>query len=86
MSSLSPHYSRSVHVVVTLKAFAAYKLNVEEYPDAFNPYDSLGEAYAEAGQLDLAIENYEKSVELNPENTNGVAVLERLRAERSRQE
>jgi CubicO group peptidase (beta-lactamase class C family) len=64
-------------------AITIFKLNVEEYPDAFNPYDSLGEAYAEAGQLDLAIENYEKSVELNPENTNGVAALERLRAQRT---
>jgi tetratricopeptide (TPR) repeat protein len=62
-------------------AIAIFKLNVEEYPDASNPYDSLGEAYAVAGQLELAIENYEKSVELNPENTNGIAALERLRAQ-----
>jgi CubicO group peptidase (beta-lactamase class C family) len=65
-------------------AILIFKLNVEEYPDASNPYDSLGEAYAEAGQLDLAIENYEKSVELNPENTNGIAALERLRAQVTR--
>jgi CubicO group peptidase (beta-lactamase class C family) len=64
-------------------AIAIFKLNVEEYPDAFNPYDSLGEAYAEAGQLEKAIEYYEKSVELNPENTNGIAALERLRAQRT---
>jgi cytochrome c-type biogenesis protein CcmH/NrfG len=63
------------------EAIAIFTLNVEEYPDAWNPYDSLGEAYVEAGELELAIVNYEKSVELNPENTNGIAALERLRAQ-----
>ena len=67
-------------------AIAIFKLNVEEYPDAWNPYDSLGEAYAVAGQLELAIENYEKSVKLNPENTNGTAALERLRMQRARRQ
>ncbi|UCC47352.1 MAG: class A beta-lactamase-related serine hydrolase [Gemmatimonadota bacterium] len=62
------------------EAIAIFLLNVEEYPDASNPYDSLGEAYAEAGELELAIANYEKSVELDPENTNGIAALQRLRA------
>jgi tetratricopeptide (TPR) repeat protein len=52
--------------------------------DAWNLYDSLDEAYAVAGDLEKAIENYEKSVELNPENTNGIAALERLRAQSTR--
>lgn len=65
-------------------AIAIFRLNIEEYPDAWNPYDSLGEAYAVAGQRELAIENYEKSVELNPENTNGIAALERLRTQSAR--
>jgi CubicO group peptidase (beta-lactamase class C family) len=68
------------------EAIAIFRLNVEEYPDAWNPYDSLGEAYAAAGQRALAIESYERSVELNPENTNGIAALERLRAQDSRRQ
>jgi CubicO group peptidase (beta-lactamase class C family) len=60
-------------------AIAVFELNVAEYPDASNPYDSLGEAYLTAGDTALAIVNYEKSVELNPDNTNGIAVLERIR-------
>jgi putative CocE/NonD family hydrolase len=48
-----------------------FKLNVEVYPNAFNPYDSMGEAYMADGQKELAIENYKKSVELNPDNENG---------------
>jgi D-alanyl-D-alanine-carboxypeptidase/D-alanyl-D-alanine-endopeptidase len=60
-------------------AIEIFKLNVEEYPDASNPYDSLGEAYMEAGELELAIENYERSLELDPDNTNAVRMLERIR-------
>ena len=63
------------------EAIEIFKLNVEVYPQASNAYDSLGEAYMTAGKKDLAIKNYEKSVELNPENTNGVAMLKKLKAE-----
>ena len=34
-----------------------------------------------AGELELAIEYYERSIELNPDNTNGKAMLERIRAQ-----
>jgi len=50
-------------------------------PESSNSYDSLGEAYLVAGKKDLAIENYKKSVELDPENTNGIEMLKRLRSE-----
>lgn len=60
-------------------AIAIFELNVAEYPDASNPYDSLGEAYLAAGDTALAIENYEMSVELDPGNAGGMAVLERIR-------
>ncbi len=62
-------------------AIAILKLNVEMFPDAFNTYDSLGEGYMVHGDLELAIENYERSVELNPDNTNGIRMLENLRKE-----
>lgn len=59
-----------------------FKLNVEEYPQNWNGYDSLGEAYVVAGQKELAIQNYEKSVELNPKNENGAAMLKRLKEQK----
>jgi CubicO group peptidase (beta-lactamase class C family) len=59
-------------------AIAIFELNVEEYPDFSNPYDSLGEAYMIAGDRGRAIENYEKSLELNPANDNARQMLERL--------
>ena len=61
------------------EALEAFKLNVEEYPKSWNAYDSLGEAYMGAGQTDLAIQNYEKSLELNPKNKGGAAMLEKLK-------
>ena len=62
-------------------AIQVFKLNVQEYPKHWNCYDSLGEAYMNAGQKELAIQNYQKSVELNPENTNGIEALKKLKGE-----
>ncbi|MFQ5750906.1 MAG: tetratricopeptide repeat protein [bacterium] len=60
------------------EAIAVFKLNVQDYPDSWNVYDSLGEAYMENGQKELAIKCYKKSLELNPDNTNGRRMLEKL--------
>jgi tetratricopeptide (TPR) repeat protein len=60
------------------EAIAVLKLNAEFYPDSFNVYDSLGEAYLASGDKALAIANYKKSVELNPKNANGVQMLKKL--------
>src|SRR5262249_28483057 len=62
------------------KAIAVFELNVREFPASFNTYDSLGEAYMTAGDKELAIKNYRKSIELNPKNTNGAEMLKRLEA------
>ncbi len=55
-----------------------FKLNVFAFPKSANAFDSLGEAYLEVGNRDLAIENYKKSLLLNPENKNAEEVLKRL--------
>jgi CubicO group peptidase (beta-lactamase class C family) len=60
-------------------AIEVFKQNVADYPQSSNVYDSLGEAYAINGDRDLAIKNYERSVELNPNNTGGIEALKRLR-------
>jgi putative CocE/NonD family hydrolase len=57
------------------EAIELLKLNVLAYPDAFNTYDSLAEAYMIHGDIDLAIANYERSVELNPDNLTGVRYI-----------
>jgi dienelactone hydrolase len=60
------------------EALEIFKLNVEMFPQAFNTYDSLGEAYAAAGDREQAVRNYKKSLELNPQNTNATEALKRL--------
>src|SRR5215211_5752066 len=60
------------------EAIEIFKLNVEAYPQAFNTYDSLAEAYMTINERELAIQNYKKSLELNANNTNAVEVLKRL--------
>lgn len=61
-------------------AIEVFKLNVKLFPDSWNVYDSLGEAYAAAGDTKLAIENYEKSLALNPASQTGKDALSKLRA------
>ncbi|UCG85791.1 MAG: serine hydrolase [Gemmatimonadota bacterium] len=78
LNSLGYHY---LNMGDTEASIAMFKLNVEAYPDAYNTYDSLGEAYLAAGDSVRAIENYVKSVELNPRNENGRTVLARLGVE-----
>ena len=60
---------------------AIMKVAVEEYPGDWNAYDSLAEFYARAGKKQLAIENYTKSVELNPRNRGGIEALTKLKGE-----
>ena len=59
-------------------AVEIFKLNVEAYPEAFNTYDSLGEGYMTLNEHELAVLNYKKSLELNPDNANAVQMLKKL--------
>jgi tetratricopeptide (TPR) repeat protein len=52
------------------EAIAAFKANVERYPNSPNVYDSLGEAYENTGRTDLARINYEKAYTLAKEQNN----------------
>jgi predicted alpha/beta superfamily hydrolase len=76
---LSKHYGCAVQVpegvlnglgyrLMELKkldeAIAVFQRNVELYPGSANVYDSLGEGYENAGQIDRAMQNVEKAVTL----------------------
>jgi len=54
------------------------ELGIEAYPEAFNLYDSYGEVLRNLGKTKEAIDNYQKSVRLNPENENGIRMLKEL--------
>jgi len=60
------------------EAIAIFKLNVDTYPNAANPYDSLAEAYMREGSTDRAIENYTLSLARNPGNANAYSMLAQL--------
>jgi CubicO group peptidase (beta-lactamase class C family) len=60
------------------ESLAVFALNAELYPQSFNVYDSLGDAYAEGGAKELAIKNYRRSLELNPQNRNAARMLKKL--------
>jgi len=61
------------------KAIEVFKLNTQLFPESFNTWDSLGEAYAAAGKKTEAIENYEKSLKLNPNSESGKTALAKLK-------
>ena len=65
----------------TKEAIEVFKINVAEFPDSWNTYDSLGEAYMMDQQKDEAIKYYEKSIEMNPNNDNGKEMLAKIRAQ-----
>ncbi|UCE19383.1 MAG: alpha/beta fold hydrolase [Gemmatimonadota bacterium] len=63
----------------TKEAIELFKLNVLAYPESANTYDSLGEAYMVDGDKELAIQNYNKSLELDPNNKNAIEKLKQLK-------
>ena len=64
------------------EAIAVFELNVEWEPETVNVYDSLGEAHMMAGNHELAILNFEKVLELDPENQRAKRILESLESGR----
>ena len=61
------------------KALEVFKLNVLLYSESSNVYDSYGEALMNANRDEEAIEMYEKSLELDPNNENGKKMIEKIK-------
>ncbi len=57
------------------EAAEIFKLNALSFPKSANTFDSYGEALMALGNKTEAIENYKKSIKLNPGNENGIKVL-----------
>ncbi|MFT5435547.1 MAG: CubicO group peptidase (beta-lactamase class C family) [Ulvibacter sp.] len=75
LNQLGYHYLGNEKVE---NALAIFKLNAETFPDSANAYDSYGEALLANGDKEKAIENYLKSVKINPGNDYGIKVLGEL--------
>jgi|GEM_PF-1105873 len=61
------------------KALALFEINTYLYPNSWNAFDSFGEANMSLGNNKEAIFNYEKSLELNPQNTYAIEALKKLK-------
>jgi len=46
------------------RSFYYFHLNMENYPNSFNVYDSMGDWYLAQGQKDMAIKSFEKALAL----------------------
>ena len=55
-----------------------FKVNAALYPESANVYDSLAEAYMKSGDTIQAINNYEKSLELDSGNQRAKRMINKL--------
>jgi len=60
-------------------ALAVFLQNTSDHPLSWNTWDSLGEMYMNIANKEKAIECYEKSLQLNPENSNAANLLKKLK-------
>ena len=61
------------------EAIEVFKLNVYQFPNSSNAYDSLAEAFMKNGDTGEAIRNYQRSLDLNPDNENAREMLDKLK-------
>jgi len=60
-------------------AVRIFQLNVEQNPNSSFAHTSLGDAYLASGKKDLAIQSYEKAIQLDPRNREADQKLKGLR-------
>jgi tetratricopeptide (TPR) repeat protein len=64
----------------TKDAIEIFRLNTEAFPQEYNTWDSLAEAYLADGQKELAITYYRKVLELRPGDENATRMLKQIGA------
>ena len=60
------------------KAIKVFELNTQLYPESYNTWDSLAEAYMVKGEKETAIKYYKKSLDLNAKNDNAQTMIEKM--------
>lgn len=61
------------------KAFYVLKQNTESHPASANAFDSLGEYYFNLKKYEEALSHYQKSLELDKENTNAEMMIKKIK-------
>ncbi|MCI0613610.1 tetratricopeptide repeat protein, partial [bacterium] len=64
----------------TREAIEILKFNSEVYPDVWETYELMGTIYMNEGNKELAIENFEKVLEYDPQNQNATETLKKLKS------
>lgn len=59
-------------------ALGFFQYNAEQWPESWNAFDSLAEAYEKLGDVERAVANYKRSLALDPANQNAVEHLQKL--------
>lgn len=57
------------------EAIAMFELNTVLFPESYNVYDSLGEAWYAKGDLEKSLSFYRRSVLINPANESGKSMI-----------
>lgn len=67
----------------TAETIEIFKLNIKDYPQSANTYDSLAETYLETGEKKLSIEFYKKALEVDSNYPSAAAreVIKKLEEE-----
>ena len=60
------------------EAIEIFKLNTAAYPGSSNACESLGEAYLEHGDRQLARECFIKSLSIDPQNSDAIRMLKKI--------
>jgi len=63
-------------------AIEVFKANVQNCSNSADVYASLGEAYMRSEQKQLALENYEKSLALAPDNASAIEAIRKLKEQK----
>jgi hypothetical protein len=66
------------------EAIAVFEMNVEAYPSAPNPHDSLAEAYFDAGRIEEGVRSQERAAILGEEQGHRNRELYRMRLEQAK--
>lgn len=68
------------------RSHRVFVLNTLLFPGSSNTWDSLGEWCYGMKRLDLSLQYYKKSLELNPDNENAKQMIERIRGEQGQED
>ncbi len=63
------------------EAISVFELNTDTFPTSANTWDSLAEAVLATGDKETAIRFYQRSLELDPENSNAIDKIEQILGE-----